>query len=225
MTSALLSLRPCFSCLRIARNSGLALLFCGVLTVRAQSAGQAASASSETFIPRSSLAVIGGDYVLRPNDVVAVTVYGEPDLDREDRLVSDGTIMMPLVGRIRVAGQTSVQAAETIRRALAADYLVNPQVSVAITEAVKETFIILGQVASPGSHPLPPKGRMSLLEAIGSAGGFTRLASQSRITVKRQENGREVVYKVDGKSQAKSDQVQIFQIRSGDVITVPESLF
>ncbi|TDU71377.1 polysaccharide export outer membrane protein [Prosthecobacter fusiformis] len=171
------------------------------------------------------LTVVGGDYVLRANDVISVTVFGEPELNRQDRLVSDGTIMMPLIGRIKVAGQTSVQAAESIRRALAADYLVNPQVSVSITEAVQETFTVLGQVASPGAYPLPAGGRISLLQAIGSAGGFTRLASPGRITVKRQENGKEMVYKVDGKSQAKSEQVVRFEVRAGDVITVPESFF
>jgi polysaccharide export outer membrane protein len=171
------------------------------------------------------MTVIGGDYILRPNDVISVTVFGEPELNRQDRLVSDGTVMIPLIGRIKVAGQTSVQAAETIRRALEADYLVNPQVSVSITEAVKETFTVLGQVASPGAYPLPTGGRISLLQAIGSAGGFTRLASPGRVTVKRQEGDKEVVYKVDAKSQAKSDEVVRFEIRAGDVITVPESFF
>ncbi len=192
-------------------------------------AAAAQSSGTATIVPetapKATLTVVGGDYVLRPNDVIAVTVFGEPELNREDRLVSDGTIMMPLIGRIKVAGQTSVQAAETIRKALGGDYLVNPQVSVSITEAVKETFTVLGHVASPGAYPLPSGGRLSLLQAIGSAGGFTRLASPGRITVKRKEGGREVVYKVDGKSQAKSDQVESFQVHAGDVITVPESFF
>jgi polysaccharide export outer membrane protein len=174
---------------------------------------------------RSPINVVGGDYVLRPNDVISVTVFGESDLNRDDRLVSDGTVMLPLVGRIRVAGQTSVQAAETIRAALAKDYLVNPQVSVSITETVKETFTIIGQVSAPGSYPLPPGGRMSLLQAIGSAGGFKPSASTGKITVKRKEGGRETVFKVDGKSQVSNSSDQTFEVRAGDVINVPERLF
>ena len=216
-------LPQCLSWLR--RIAGLCLLlpFVGALMVHGQVTSQAVPAPE--MPQRSPMTVIGGDYRLRPNDVVSVTVFGEAELNREDRLVSDGTIMMPLVGRVNVVGKTSVEAAEAIRRALAADYLVNPQVSVSIIEAFKETFTVLGQVASPGTHAIPAGGKVSLLQAVGSAGGFTRLASPGRITVKRLEGGREVVYKVDGKSQAKSDRVKTFEVRAGDVIIVPESIF
>lgn len=173
----------------------------------------------------SAMAVVGGDYILRPKDVISVTVYGEPDLTIQDRLVSDGTIMMPLVGRIKVGGKTSVGAAEAIRGALAADYLVNPQVSVSITEAARENFTVIGKVTAPGSYPLPPGGRLSLLEAIGMAGGFAPSASPGRITVKRKEGSSETILKVDGKSQVNSTREQSFEIRPGDVINVPQSLF
>lgn len=174
---------------------------------------------------RSPMTVVGGDYVLRPKDVISVTVYGEPDLAVQDRLVADGSIMMPLVGRIRVGGKTSVGAAEAIRGALAADYLVNPQVSVSIIEAARETFTVIGKVKSPGSYALPPGSRLNLLEAIGMAGGFAPSASAGRITVKRKQGEAEVILKVDGKSQVNSTREQSFEIRPGDVINVPESFF
>lgn len=173
----------------------------------------------------TAMTVVGGDYILRPKDVISVTVYGEPDLTVQDRLVSDGTIMMPLIGRIKIGGKTSVGAADVIRSALAADYLVNPQVSVSITEAARENFTVIGKVASPGSYPLPPGGRLNLLEAIGMAGGFAPSASPGRITVKRKEGPSETVIKVDGKSQVNSTREQSFEIRPGDVINVPQSLF
>jgi polysaccharide export outer membrane protein len=174
---------------------------------------------------RSPMTVVGGDYILRPKDVIAVTVYGEPELAIQDRLVADGSIMMPLVGRIRIGGRTSVAAAETIRASLAADYLVNPQVSVSIIEAAVETFTVIGKVTKPGSYPLPPGSTLSLLEAIGMAGGFAPSASPGRITVKRRERESEVILKVDGKSQVSSTREQSFQIKPGDVINVPQSLF
>jgi len=171
------------------------------------------------------MTVVGGDYVLRPNDVVSVVVFGEPDLAMQDRIVADGTIMMPLVGRIKISGQSSVIAAETIRRALAADYLVNPQVSLSITEAARETFTVIGKVVRPGSYVLPPGGKLTMLEAIGMAGGFAPSASVGKISVKRTQGDREVILKVDGKSQVNSARELSFEIQPGDVINVPTSLF
>lgn len=176
------------------------------------------------FAPGAASSV-GGDYVLRSNDLIAVTVFGEPDLAAQDRLSADGSVMLPLLGRVKISGRTAAGAAETIRQMLAADYLVSPQVNVSVVEHTKDYFTILGQVSSPGAYVLPPTGKLPFLQAIGMAGGFTRIASQSKITVKRKVSGREQVIKVDGKKLANDRNEASFEILPGDVIIVGESLF
>jgi polysaccharide export outer membrane protein len=165
------------------------------------------------------------DYVLRPNDLVSVSVFQENDLFTRDRIAADGTIMMALVGRVKVAGKTVISAGEIIKGLLEKDYLVNPQVTMSLVEHSKQLFTALGQVASPGTYELPQNGSMSLLQAIGRAGGFSRLANPSKITIKRVVGNREQVFKVDGKKLAGQDGVTPFTVLPGDVITVAESLF
>jgi hypothetical protein len=56
------------------------------------------------------------------------------------------------------------------------------------------------------------------------AGGFTRVSSQSRITVKRSTQGTEHVFKINGKGQATGED-KTFLVYPGDVINVGESIF
>ena len=68
---------------------------------------------------------------------------------------------------------------------LAKDYLVNPHVNVNVTEYSKRRITILGQVQKPGSYDMPDREAVTLLQAIGMAGGYTRIADPSKITFKR----------------------------------------
>ena len=72
---------------------------------------------------------------------------------------------------------------------------------------------------------MPDNEGVTLLQAIGMAGGYTRIAEPSKISVKRIENGVESVAKVNAKRMARGDASAAFKIIPGDVITVPESLF
>ena len=66
---------------------------------------------------------------------------------------------------------------------------------------------------------------ITLLQAIGMAGGYTKIADPSNVTVKRKEGGGERVLKFNAKRMARGDDNNVFTIKSGDVISVGESLF
>jgi polysaccharide export outer membrane protein len=66
---------------------------------------------------------------------------------------------------------------------------------------------------------------MRLLQAIGMAGGYTRIADPGKITLKRTVNGKEGVFKLNAKRMASGDATSEFEVLPGDVITVGESLF
>ncbi len=165
------------------------------------------------------------NYSISANDLLEVRVFQEDDLTTVVRVPQDGVISFPLVGRIKVGGMTLSQATESIRSLLAKDYLVNPQVNIAITEYAKRRFTIIGQVQTPGTFDFPDEESMDLLEAVGTAGGFTRIANTSKITLKRTVNGKDVVMRLNAKSMARDGNSSRFTILPGDVITVPESLF
>lgn len=150
-------------------------------------------------------------YRLGPGDAIDVQVFGEPDLTRVLQMGADGRINYAFVGEITLEGLTVLEVEQEITRRLLGDYLVNPQVSVTISEY--RPFYIKGQVASPGSFPYQPG--LTVARAISLAGGLTERASERKIYLVP-EGGRE----------ADRRQVDLDEpVSAGDVITVEESFF
>jgi len=165
------------------------------------------------------------NYNLRPHDVIEIKVFQEDDLNSILRISRDGVINFPLIGAVRVAGKSPQAAAATLREMLSRGYLVNPQVSVTVREFFKLRFTILGEVQKPGAYELPDHDGIGLLEAIGMAGGYTRIAEPAKITLKRVVNGKESIVKLNAKRMAREQGGGSVDIRPGDVITVGERLF
>ena len=165
------------------------------------------------------------NYLLCPNDLVEIRIYQEPDLDSRVRIGGDGSVTLPLVGNVAIGGKSANQAGELLREKYGERFLVNPQITVTVTEFSKRRFTVLGQVVSPGSYSMPDNEGVTLLQAIGMAGGYTRIAEPSNISVKRIENGVESVVKLNARRMARGGASAAFKILPGDVITVPESLF
>ena len=163
--------------------------------------------------------------MLSPSDTIEMTVFREPDLTTRSRVGSDGSVQLPLIGDVRIAGLTVRVAREVIRKRYDADYLVDPQVYLNIVEYAPRNFTILGQVVKPGTYDFPAGRPLSLLEAVGMAGGFTRSADRGRVTAKRAGGpAGESTIKINAKKLA-ADGKDSFQLQPGDIITVGESWF
>lgn len=167
---------------------------------------------------------IPSTYRLCPNDVLRVKVFQEDDLTTELRLGKDGSATFPLLGVINLGGKTVDEAAATIRQLLGKDYLVNPQVTLTVTEYAKRRFTVLGQVQKPGSYDIPSEESVTLLQAIAMAGGFGRLAVQSKVTITRTVGGKKTLI-VDVKSAANDPNIKPFEILAEDTIFVAERVF
>jgi len=88
-----------------------------------------------------------------------------------------------------------------------------------------EHFYIIGQVRAPGSYTMP-EGEMTLVEAIGLAGGFTRIASRNSTRIIRIEDGVETIIEVEVDAITKGGRkIHDVPIKPGDIIIVPESFF
>ncbi len=166
-----------------------------------------------------------GDYVLSPADTLEMTIFREGDLTTRSRIGSDGTVQLPLIGDVKVAGMTVRSARELIRKRYDADYLVDPQVYLNVVDYAQRGFTILGQVTKPGSYDFPGGKSLSLLQAVGMAGGFTRTADRGKVVVKRSiEGGAQETIRLNAKKLA-GDGKDSFTIVPGDVISVGESWF
>ena len=180
-----------------------------------------AGPSAETNQPEAA----ASSYTLLPNDMIDIRVFQEDDLQTTTRVARDGTLNFPLIGVVRVGGKTTQEAAKLLRDLLEKDYLVNPQVTVSVREYSKRTFTILGQVQRPGVYDFAENQTLTLLQAVGMAQGYTRLAEPGRITLKREVNGREAVFKLNAKTMARDGENKAFDILPGDTITVGETIF
>ena len=163
------------------------------------------------------------DYVLQPQDVLKVQVLGEDDLTREVRISQENTISLPLIGTLDLRNKSAHQAQELIRELYDRDYLVNPQVSLIVTEYAKRYVNVLGQVTTPGQVQFPQEQGLTLVEAISRAGGGTRLANLKKVVLKRAKpDGTTEAITINVEDLQKGDSNETYPLQAGDVITVPE---
>jgi polysaccharide export outer membrane protein len=165
------------------------------------------------------------NYKLSPNDLLDFRVFQEPELDGVVRVAGDGTAIVPLVGPVPVAGRTVGEATQAVAAKLHDGYLVHPQVSITVRQYAKKLFTVLGEVQKPGSYDMQGLQEITLLQAVGMAGGYTKIADPGNVTIKRVEGGAEKVLKFNAKKMAKGTDKSSFMIKPGDVISVGESMF
>lgn len=108
----------------------------------------------------------------RADDVLTVEVYGIRDYAVERRIGEDGTVLLPFLGKVPVAGQTLTDLELQLERLLAAAGIVrDPQVTV---HAVSQPWVVVtvsGDVARPGTFPA--FGNLTVIDYLSQAGGLT----------------------------------------------------
>ena len=164
------------------------------------------------------------NYRVGAGDVLKISVYDNPDLETVARVNSDGNILFPLIGEVKVTGKTTSQIARIISDKLADGYIINPQVSVFIQEFKSKRVVIVGQVEKPGMHEL--SGPTTLLELISKAEGLKKDAG-SKIIIKRKsqgEKGGEKIITIDRKKLMEDgDPALNIMLMEGDNIYVPKA--
>jgi len=165
-----------------------------------------------------------GDYVLHSGDTIEMVVYREQDLGIRSKIGKDGLVQFPLLGEIKLGGLTVRSATSLIRQRYNADYLVEPQIYLNVSSYNPRRFTIIGQVVRPGTYEFAGSESLGLLEAVGMAGGFTRIADRGRILVKRREGDLVHTVKVNAKKLSDAG-LDRFELLPGDVINVGESWY
>lgn len=165
------------------------------------------------------------DYMLSGADLLEITVFGEKDLDRAVRVSQNGTITFPLIGSVKVGGLTTAAAEDALAKALGA-YLRSPQVTVFIKEYGNKKVFVFGQVTKPGAFELPTETKMTVLEAVSQAGGFTQIAAPDRTRVIRLVEGKSQSFTIEVSAITKrGEKDKDIVLEPSDIVFVPESLF
>lgn len=122
-------------------------------------------------------------YRLGPGDSIAVVVPRFPDLGGAFPIDLEGNALLPLVGKLRIAGFTLEEAQERIRAAYNR-FVVNPEVTVGLAGARPVQITITGEVVRPGFYSLGAGGAR-LSAVLLTAGGTTTQADLRAVLVRR----------------------------------------
>ena len=176
-------------------------------------AGQSSDAPA-TARPHDDSFIIGND------DVLAISVWKEPDISRSIPVRSDGKISLPLVGEVQATGRTPLKLEQDIAAKLKS-YIAEPDVTVIVQQINSQKFNILGQVNRPGSYPIATAA--TVLDAIAVAGGFRDFAKQKAIYVLRQSSdGTQTRLRFNYKEVVKGQNpAQNIKLEPRDTIVVP----
>ena len=157
---------------------------------------------------------------LGADDVIEVRVYREKELSGLYRVGSDGTISYPLVGVVKVAGQTPTELTGNLTKRLKDGFIRDPQVSVFVKEFNSKKVFVLGEVNKPGTFRY--EDRMTIVQAVTLAGGLKTLAAKDRLILTRVIDGAEQKFVVPFQDISKGVSKNVL-LRPGDIVFVPES--
>jgi len=213
----------------VVRNLALLLALVWV-GLGAPLSAQAQGAKPEAGTPMPTMTPLG-DYVVGPQDVLTITVYGQSDLNGQFRVDTDGTFTFPLIGRI-TAAELTVRQLETEMTRLLKEFVRNPQVSVAVGQFKSRRLFIVGEVRSPGPYILT--GNMSLIEAVALAGSALPTSSGEALIVRGGANGPTLaapmtpgdkanVTRIDLDALQRGNLDQNIALQDGDTIFIPRA--
>lgn len=188
------------------------------------SAGEAAA--TPTPVPKASPEA-ANDYQVGVGDVLEVTVFGNTDLSRTATVQANGTMALPLLGDVPVAGLSIEDVRKKLTFLLGRDYLVDPQVEVGVKEYNSQFVFVVGEMNTPGRKPL--RGRTRLIDVLVESGGFTPRASGEVIITRSEGNfpdGTKTLRLRLGGSLTAQDQVNLeVPLQNGDIITASPKYF
>jgi polysaccharide export outer membrane protein len=187
--------------------------------------------------PSSQGSVAPTQYIVGPNDALAVTVFDQSQLTGRYVVQADGTFTFPLLGRLKVGGLTLQAVENELRDRLAKGYLKEPQVAVSVDQYRSQQIFVMGEVRSPGS--LQFTGAMTLIEALARAGSTTDRAGLDAVIVRAADEGAAppdaaALARAQGSDDANVININLetlqagalsqnVMLRSGDTIFVPRA--
>lgn len=171
------------------------------------------------------------DYAVGVGDVIAMTVFGEPDASRPELLIeADGSVDIPHLGRVKVAGKTARQIQEYVESEyVKRDFYKNPSVSITVKLFKSQTAYVVGQVNKPASLQLT--GNLTVIDAIFQAGGFNDDAGSEVLILRRRPGesdtgpaaDREPDFRIKRIDIEEGRQSAMLRLRAGDTVRVPKA--
>lgn len=161
----------------------------------------------------------GDDYKIGSGDVLVISVWKNEDLTREAIVLPDGTISLPLIGKIDTADRTVDELSQELVEKLK-PFVNNPVIAVSVKAINSLNIYVIGRVNMPGRFAL--FSNVDVLQALSMAGGPNSYADKKNIRIFRKENGNTVSIKFNYKEVTEGIHLeQNIMLKRGDVIVVP----
>lgn len=193
----------------LAVTISMTLFICGCLD---------SSAVHQKVVPHEA-AKDAQPYRIGADDEIEIVVWNQPQLSGKVVVASDGTISMPLIGRVMAAGQTPEQLKADLEKRYAR-YVHDPNATVRISDAASHVFYVVGEVNKPGAYKLHSGEVLS--QALAEAGGLGEFADPSKIRILRHEETETVVLTVNYNLVRSGGDVSAdVPVEPGDTVTVP----
>ena len=172
-------------------------------------------------ITQVGIDVLGGsDYVVGRQDLLDISVFDLPELDKTVRVADDGSITLPLLGRLIVAGMNKHNLEELLEELLEEKYVRDPQVTIFVREYESKKVAVTGAVRKPGTYEM--LGSRTLLEMISLAGGLDSDLGKRIFIFRRGSDGTAKPIEVDLERLVyAADPTLNHLILAGDIIYVP----
>jgi polysaccharide biosynthesis/export protein len=174
---------------------------------------------SEPGNPENAGTAAGADYIIGAEDQIEVNVFELPELKTTTRVQGDGTISLPLLGVVKVAGLTSPGLEARLRDLLEARFLLNPEVAVEVKEHRSSQVSVIGAVAKPGTYQMI--GPRTVMQMISEAGGLSKEYGPDIVILRKAASGTErLEVDLDELITRGNPEVNI-AVLAGDIINVP----
>jgi len=193
-----------------------------VLAVAGLAASQAVpqAKTAPAIAPQDARDAFVRAYRIGPGDLLELKVFQVEELSQVVRVSEDGSITLPLLGRVVVEGLTQDGVVQKLTGLLQAKYVKNPQVTIFIKEYKNQQVAVIGAVVNAGSYELV--GRKNLLQIISMAGGFSETAGNEVFILREGPDGKTSTLSIDLKDLiVNGNQTLNVPVEPNDVINVP----
>jgi polysaccharide biosynthesis/export protein len=158
-------------------------------------------------------------YAVKPGDVLEISVWKEPDLQRTVLVRPDGAFSFPLVGEIDARGKSVSELNKLVSDRLG-KYIADAVVTVSLTEVKGNKIFVIGQVNKPGEFIVNPS--VNVMQALSMAGGVTAFAATNDIKILRRNGTTQqaMAFQYGDVVRGRSLEQNV-ELLSGDVVVVP----
>src|SRR5687768_10206143 len=158
-------------------------------------------------------------YAVKPGDVLEISVWKEPDLQRTVLVRPDGAFSFPLVGEIDARGKSVSELNRLVAERLS-KYIADAVVTVSLTEVKGNKIFVIGQVNKPGEFIVNPS--VNVMQALSMAGGVTAFAATNDIKILRRSGTTQQALPFPYGDVVRGRSLnQNIELVSGDVVVVP----